>query len=1054
MFDQKLVQSDLPLGQNITLSPNSRFFNLRKYITNVDVAKDNSEHAKTIDRNLLQAVGYNQDNQYLVLQDNTDPTADQKIKLGSYFYNTLGGYSTGSYVRPTIGGGTMTFAPPMTVEQLQTIAYNIMFEAVEGEAGLDFKIQGQSDFTEAEARMALPSPQRLGKRVKFDRFTPAYQIKKLFGVEKPKTTNTIDNSPNLDTYGSFYNPYAQFDSLISLGQIALCIGLILGFVILLDIVAGLVKAINPSDTTRPVNFEGLSPTDKQRLLGTAILQDSSVYPLAEIDGGDIVSQILGTNGMFSPTYHNAEECLGAGIQEFFGFSFYSGGQTAGPGALQQFARTALKVLTENGRINVTLREIVRSGITLIEDTASDFTGGFSIAALGKLIRKLIDLKIVKLINVLMQTGDRIKFEDDLRREALGNGNGDYVYNSGSNVSFVDSYPDDVKYFIAKSRLSDGSLAWKNSSLGMLGLDLKTLIDSGRGKYAGQVIGGVTRSLEDTHWRTMNITLSTPSNATTPLLPETDVDKAHRYFDTRNNGRLRSDLVAQFEQALEADYMPFSFQDLRTNEIIPLHAFLEDVSDDFSVEYSSQDGYGRMDKVQIYKGTTRTVNVSFKMVATNPQDHDDMWYKINKLAMFIYPQWTQGRKISIPGTGIKFIQPFSQIPGATPVIRMRLGDLYKTNYSKMAVARLFGVSTLPDYNVTGNIVAANQQETAPADADTNAQRDVQRLQNFMNVMQAGQFAEIDGRPNKKAIGSILRQDELVSIYPFAIASQLDLFGINRGTGNTNERISTNNNNGRIIAIYKGLKDVTVRRRVQKHAEFELSLYESIRVEDIPDILNGNPQGPRYPIGYINNLSFITDFANPSITIPINQLHQALDKDRTSALIEQTTRNNVNAENSRREASRTTANNNRNSAQNLLDPDKFYSPTSNPIMKAFNASGGKGLAGVVTNFKINYGEAKGNWGTDGTSKLRAPMFVTIDMTLAVIHDITPGLDANGVMWAPIWPVGPSSNFFVNNGVTPPSTTSPPDSPAVQPLNKETARLNRFDVGENIVYYNRKG
>jgi PKD repeat protein len=133
--------------------------------------------------------------------------------------------------------------------------------------------------------------------------------------------------------------------------------------------------------------------------------------------------------------------------------------------------------------------------------------------------------------------------------------------------------------------------------------------------------------------------------------------------------------------------------------------LEDVGEDFQVEYTSVEGYGRMDKVQIYKGTTRSVNVTFTMIATNPEDHATMWYKINKLAMVIYPQWTQGRKIEIGN--LKFIQPFSQIPGATPVIRLRLGDLWKSNYSKMSVARLFGATTLEDYNVE-----SNSQTTSP------------------------------------------------------------------------------------------------------------------------------------------------------------------------------------------------------------------------------------------------------------------------------------------------------------------------------------------------------
>jgi hypothetical protein len=38
---------------------------------------------------------------------------------------------------------------------------------------------------------------------------------------------------------------------------------------------------------------------------------------------------------------------------------------------------------------------------------------------------------------------------------------------------------------------------------------------------------------------------------------------------------------------------------------------------------------------------------------------------------------------------KFIQPFSQIPTATPVIRFRVGDLIRSNYSRFNLKRLFG-----------------------------------------------------------------------------------------------------------------------------------------------------------------------------------------------------------------------------------------------------------------------------------------------------------------------------------------------------------------------------
>ena len=44
-----------------------------------------------------------------------------------------------------------------------------------------------------------------------------------------------------------------------------------------------------------------------------------------------------------------------------------------------------------------------------------------------------------------------------------------------------------------------------------------------------------------------------------------------------------------------------------------------------------------------------------------------------------------------------VQRFSQVTTATPVIRLRVGDLIKSNYSREGIARLMGVSD-PDFQI--------------------------------------------------------------------------------------------------------------------------------------------------------------------------------------------------------------------------------------------------------------------------------------------------------------------------------------------------------------------
>ena len=160
-----------------------------------------------------------------------------------------------------------------------------------------------------------------------------------------------------------------------------------------------------------------------------------------------------------------------------------------------------------------------------------------------------------------------------------------------------------------------------------------------------------------------------------------------------NGRIGSTVRERIEKMLDAEYVPFYFHDVRTNEIISFHAFLASLSDDYTSSYETVDGIGRIESVKIYKGTTRKIGMSFYVAATSESDFDHMWVKINKLTTLIYPQYTKGRDLLPTSENgrdqYRFTAPFSQIPGASPLIRIRLGDLLRSNYSKFALARIFG-----------------------------------------------------------------------------------------------------------------------------------------------------------------------------------------------------------------------------------------------------------------------------------------------------------------------------------------------------------------------------
>ena len=74
-------------------------------------------------------------------------------------------------------------------------------------------------------------------------------------------------------------------------------------------------------------------------------------------------------------------------------------------------------------------------------------------------------------------------------------------------------------------------------------------------------------------------------------------------------------------------------------------------------------------------------------------------------------------------------------------------------------------------------------------------------------------------------------------------------------------------------------------------------------------------------------------------------------------------------------------------------------ANSIVRAFKESGGRGIAGAITGLDFDWNLAP--W--DETIGKRAPTYVKVTMSFQPIHDIPLGLDAQGGIRAPAYPVG---------------------------------------------------
>lgn len=149
-----------------------------------------------------------------------------------------------------------------------------------------------------------------------------------------------------------------------------------------------------------------------------------------------------------------------------------------------------------------------------------------------------------------------------------------------------------------------------------------------------------------------------------------------------------DDIKFIESRLSSVYMPFWFEDLRTGEIISFEAFFEGLTTSFAPQWSGVRPAGRVEQIHTYEGTDRSISLSFWAVSVNLGSFQIMYEKLNKLVTMVYPQF--GELISYqPDGGTAKQIPFSAIPNAAPIIRMRIGDIIKTNYDSDRLEYILG-----------------------------------------------------------------------------------------------------------------------------------------------------------------------------------------------------------------------------------------------------------------------------------------------------------------------------------------------------------------------------
>ena len=463
----------------------------------------------------------------------------------------------------------------------------------------------------------------------------------------------------------------------------------------------------------------------------------------------------------------------------------------------------------------------------------------------------------------------------------------------------------------------------------------------------------------------------------------------------SEGRIPTGIRESIERELNTYYVPFYFHDLRTNEILPMPAFVSNISDSFSPQISEVKGFGRMDPVQIYGSTTRKIGFSFYMVATNADDYSALYYGINKLVSLVYPQWGGGRFIT-NANGETFQVPYSYVQTASPLIRLRLGELFASNRTPETVRRLFGTNT-PAFEVEG-ITPPESSEAKKAEF----------------------YGDLQERSKNKA--AALSPDS----YYFILATNLinpsgvlsGLLAINLAT----DGVTTTEGEAVVFP-----HDTPVKLKPGKYAGAEWTGLKWKRRRSASLTINEGEEATGIVSNYIlwnsrrkqkigaedksdDETKFLKNdvyyLITPSGTGAYSELYDKLKKKdcqgimvKIDDVILEERGDNGNPMESFLNTS-TTPIPPIGSPPEVVTDSGFLSVDNNVIVKSMKESGGAGIAGFITNLDFDWNEAP--WETSAELG-RAPKYVKVTMGFSPIHDEPLGLNPDGSLRSAAYPVG---------------------------------------------------
>lgn len=748
----------------------------------------------------------------------------------------------------------------------------------------------------------------------------------LGGLTKDPLKSAFVLNIGSSSWGALNNTDDPFSGTDALGMSVLSIALIAGLELLIDGISFLLGLITS---------QGKKPTHDAQgrySLGEYYSGEKKAHKAAAGGIGGAIDAIgsmnFGALLGIQPTNYPFSQALSTGANAFFGLPT--------DGNVGDQLKGAVAASIDSPGFNVVVaRAILRGGIQIVEKAKK--IGGNPMNAITQILALMDTIRESKLIaacNVFAMLGDAILSlpKDWVDQDGMG----------GLKVSQVDQIDNTMSNSVNKNRLKGGlKLAWaSNRAPANLLLPSSILGPSltipGMGQYDG-MLGAKLDGLSRVQSTIM-----------------------------KSSSRISTADAKAFEATLDAEYVPFYFHDVRTNEMIAFHAFLSSLSDDYTAAYERTEGFGRVEPVKTYRSTERRIGMSFYVAATSPQDFDEMWVKINKLVTLVYPQFTKGIQLSSADSqSYKFTQPFSQLIGASPLVRLRLGDLLKSNYSRFGLARLFGLGN-NDFTLNG------VKDTTPEVDDGTMNRYTSAIQSMLGnpagetyQIAPGVYSFID--PTAGGLGDLAPKPPSLGgskgpKFAPTFAPQAALAGM-------------------LIVKAKKVDPASSSDKAAIAAGSTQLICEVMLNDDASYVASFKSAMSKAPLEFGNSEKPLQNFIGGTYSIPIAALTPT-KKTKQKAV------ENISLGDGGSFATE---------LGNFLSPD---GQTPNAIAKSFQDTGGKGLAGFIESMSFDWYD-KVTWET--TLDRTAPKMCKVTIAFSPIHDITPGLDHMGFNRGPVYPVG---------------------------------------------------